>query len=328
MHAWLCENPTGVEALQWKELPTPQPKAGEVLLKIEAASLNFPDLLIVQNKYQMKPPLPFVPGSEYAGTVEAVGEGVTQLKVGQPVACLSGTGGFATHTIAPAALCMPLPPGFPFVDAAAFIMIYATSHHALVDRAQLKAGETVLVLGAAGGVGTAAIQIAKAMGARVIAAASSDEKCELCKSIGADATINYTTHALPNAFRDAVKAATDGKGPDVIYDPVGGDFAEPAFRSIAWRGRYLVVGFASGPIPSLPLNLALLKGASIVGVFWGDFARREPRANAAMMGELAQWYLQGKVKPVIDRTMPMAQLKAAYARMGSREVKGKLVMVN
>jgi len=328
MHAWLCENPTGVDALQWKELPTPQPKAGEVLLKIEAASLNFPDLLIVQNKYQMKPPLPFVPGSEYAGTVEAVGEGVTQLKVGQPVACLSGTGGFATHTIAPAALCMPLPPGFPFVDAAAFIMIYATSHHALVDRAQLKAGETVLVLGAAGGVGTAAIQIAKAMGARVIAAASSDEKCELCKSIGADATINYTTHALPNAFRDAVKAATDGKGPDVIYDPVGGDFAEPAFRSIAWRGRYLVVGFASGPIPSLPLNLALLKGASIVGVFWGDFARREPRANAAMMGELAQWYLQGKVKPVIDRTMPMAQLKAAYARMGSREVKGKLVMVN
>ena len=328
MHAWLCENPTGVDALQWKELPTPQPKAGEVLLKIEAASLNFPDLLIVQNKYQMKPPLPFVPGSEYAGTVEAVGEGVTQLKVGQPVACLSGTGGFATHTIAPAALCMPLPPGFPFVDAAAFIMIYATSHHALVDRAQLKAGETVLVLGAAGGVGTAAIQIAKAMGARVIAAASSDEKCELCKSIGADATINYTTHALPNAFRDAVKAATDGKGPDVIYDPVGGDFAEPAFRSIAWRGRYLVVGFASGPIPSLPLNLALLKGASIVGVFWGDFARREPRANAAMMGELAQWYLQGKVKPVIDRTMPMAQLKAAYARMGSREVKGKLVLVN
>lgn len=328
MHAWLCENPTGVDALQWKELPTPQPQAGEVLLKIEAASLNFPDLLIVQNKYQMKPPLPFVPGSEYAGTVEAVGEGVTQLKVGQPVACLSGTGGFATHTIAPAALCMPLPPGFPFVDAAAFIMIYATSHHALVDRAQLKPGETVLVLGAAGGVGTAAIQIAKAMGARVIAAASTDEKCELCKSIGADATINYTTHALPNAFRDAVKAATDGKGPDVIYDPVGGDFAEPAFRCIAWRGRYLVVGFASGPIPSLPLNLALLKGASIVGVFWGDFARREPRANAAMMGELAQWYLHGKVKPVIDRTMPMAQLKAAYSRMGSREVKGKLVMVN
>ena len=328
MHAWLCENPVGVDALQWKELPTPQPKAGEVLIEIKAASLNFPDLLIVQNKYQMKPPLPFVPGSEYAGTIAAVGEGVTQLQVGQSVACLSGTGGFGTHTIAPAALCMPLPAGFPHVDAAAFIMIYATSHHALVDRAQLKAGETVLVLGAAGGVGTAAIQIAKAMGARVIAAASTAEKCELCKSIGADATINYSEHGLPNAFRDAIKAATDGKGPDVIYDPVGGDFAEPAFRSIAWRGRYLVVGFASGPIPNLPLNLPLLKGASLVGVFWGDFARREPKNNAAMMGELAQWYAQGKVKPVIDRTMPMAELKAAYARMGSREVKGKLVMVN
>lgn len=328
MHAWLCENPVGVEALQWKELPTPQPKAGEVLVEIKAASLNFPDLLIVQNKYQMKPALPFVPGSEYAGVVAAVGEGVAHLKAGQNVACLSGTGGFGTHTIAPAALCMPLPAGFPFVDAAAFIMIYATSHHALVDRAQLKAGETVLVLGAAGGVGTAAIQIAKAMGARVIAAASSAEKCELCKSIGADATIDYSQHAVPNAFREAIKATTGGKGPDVIYDPVGGDFAEPAFRSIAWRGRYLVVGFAAGPIPSLPLNLPLLKGASLVGVFWGDFSRREPKANATMMAELAQWYAQGKVKPVIDRTMPMAELKAAYERMGSRAVKGKLVMVN
>ena len=324
MYAWLCENPTGVDALNWKELPTPIPKAGEVLIEIKAASLNFPDLLIVQNKYQMKPALPFVPGSEYAGVVQAVGEGVKHLTVGQHVACLSGTGGFATHTIAPAALCMPLPPGFPMVDAAAFIMIYATSHHALLDRAQLKAGETVLVLGAAGGVGTAAIQIAKAAGARVIAAASTDEKCALCTTIGADATINYSTQNL----RDAIKALTDSKGPDVIYDPVGGDFTEPAFRSIAWRGRYLVVGFASGPTPSLPLNLPLLKGASIVGVFWGGFAKAEPKANAAMMGELASWYAEGKIKPVIDSTMPMTELKAAYAHMGSRGVKGKLVMVN
>ena len=324
MHAWLCENPTGVDALSWQELPTPVPKAGEVLIEIKAASLNFPDLLIVQNKYQMKPPLPFVPGSEYAGVVLAVGNGVTHLKVGQHVACLSGTGGFATHTIALAALCMPLPPGFAFVDAAAFTMIYATSHHALLDRAQLKPGETVLVLGAAGGVGTSAIQIAKAAGARVIAAASTDEKCALCTTIGADATINYSTENL----RDAIKALTGGKGPDVIYDPVGGDFTEPAFRSIAWRGRYLVVGFASGPTPSLPLNLPLLKGASIVGVFWGGFAKAEPKANAAMMGELVSWYAQGKIKPVIDRTMPMAELKAAYAHMGSRGVKGKLVMVN
>jgi NADPH2:quinone reductase len=324
MHAWLCDNPVGVDALTWKELPTPTPSAGEVLVEIHAASLNFPDLLIVQNKYQMKPALPFVPGSEYAGLVQAVGDGVNHLKVGQPVACLSGTGGFATHTLAPAALCMPLPEGFPMVDAAAFIMIYATSHHALVDRAQLKAGETVLILGAAGGVGTSAIQIAKACGARVIAAASSDDKCALCTSIGADATINYTSSNL----RDAVKTLTAGKGPDVIYDPVGGDYSEQAFRSIGWRGRYLVVGFAAGPIPSLPLNLALLKGASIVGVFWGDFSKREPKANAAMMTELAHWYGQGKIKPVIDRTMPMTELKAAFAHMGSRGVKGKLVMVN
>ena len=324
MHAWLCENPIGIDALAWTELPTPKPQAGEVLIEIKAASLNFPDLLIVQNKYQIKPPLPFVPGSEYAGTVVAVGDGVTHLHPGQRVACLSGTGGFGTHTLAPAALCMPLPDDFPFVDAAAFIMIYATSHHALVDRAQLKAGETVLILGAAGGVGTAAIQIAKAMGAKVIAAASTDEKCALCQSIGADATLNYNRDNL----KDAVRALTNGQGADVVYDPVGGEFTEPAFRTMAWRGRYLVVGFASGPIHSLPLNLVLLKGASVVGVFWGDFAKKEPKANAAMMRELVQWYGQGKIKPVIDRTLPMGDLKAAYAHMGSRGVMGKLVMVN
>ena len=324
MHAWLCENPVGVDALTWKELLTPTPGAGEVLIEIQAASLNFPDLLIVQNKYQMKPALPFVPGSEYAGVVRALGEGVQHLQIGQTVACLSGTGGFGTHTLALAKLCLPLPAGFPAVDAAAFIMTYATSHHALIDRGQLKAGETVLILGAAGGVGTAAIQIAKAVGARVIAAASTPEKCALCTAQGADATINYGTENL----REAIKALTDGKGPDVIYDPVGGDMAEPAFRSIGWRGRYLVIGFAGGPIPALPLNLPLLKGASIVGVFWGDFARREPQANAAMMTELAHWYAQGRIKPVIDCTMPMDELKAAYARMGSRAVMGKLVMVN
>ncbi|MEY3783471.1 MAG: hypothetical protein RIS97_1650 [Pseudomonadota bacterium] len=324
MHAWLCENPIGIDAVTWKELPTPVPAEGQVLIQIKAASLNFPDILIVQNKYQHKPALPFVPGSEYAGVIEAVGPGVTHLKVGQNVACLSGTGGFGTHTLAPAAMCMPLPAGFSYVDAAAFIMIYATSYHALLDRAQLKAGETVLILGAAGGVGTSAIQIAKAMGARVIAAASSDEKCALCKSIGADETINYATENL----RERIKALTDGKGPDVIYDPVGGEYTEPAFRSIAWRGRYLVVGFAAGPIPALPFNLMLLKGASVVGVFWGDFAKKEPKANAAMMAELAIWYAKGTIKPVIDSTMPMSELKEAYAHMSSRAVKGKLVMVN
>ncbi|WP_028604192.1 NADPH:quinone oxidoreductase family protein [Ottowia thiooxydans] len=324
MHAWLCENPTGVEALTWKELPTPQPGKGEVLIRIQAASLNFPDLLIVQNKYQFKPELPFVPGSEYAGIIEAVGEGVSDLKVGQAVACLPGTGGFGTHALAPAKLCMPLPAGFPPADAAAFIMIYATSHHALLDRGQLKAGETVLVLGAAGGVGMSAIQIAKLSGARVIAAASTDEKCAFCKELGADETINYSTQDL----RERLKELTAGKGPDIIYDPVGGDFTEKAFRSIAWRGRHLVIGFAAGDIPAIKINLALVKGASIVGVFWGDFARREPKANAEAMQELAGWYAQGKIKPLIDRQMPMSDLKAAYERMNSREVKGKLVMVN
>jgi NADPH2:quinone reductase len=324
MQAWLCENPTGVEALQWKELPTPEPKAGEVRVAIRAASLNFPDLLIVQNKYQMKPPLPFVPGSEYAGTVEAVGEGVKHLKVGDAVAAAGGTGGFGTHAIVNAALVMPLPAGFPFDDAAAFILTYGTTHHALVDRGQLKSGETLLVLGAAGGVGTAAIQIGKVLGARVIAAASSDEKCALCRSIGADATINYATANM----RDELKQLTGGKGPDVVYDPVGGDLAEPVFRSIAWRGRYLVIGFAQGAIPALPFNLPLLKGASIVGVFWGEFARREPKAHAQALAELGRWYADGKVKPVIDRRLPMRELPAAFALMGSRTVRGKVVMTN
>jgi NADPH:quinone reductase len=328
MHAWLCTDPVGVDALRWQELPTPEPQAGEVRVAIRSASLNFPDLLIVQNKYQLKPPLPFVPGSEFAGVIDALGAGVAHLHVGDSVAAFSGTGGFATHACVSAALVMPLPAGFAFDDAAAFILTYGTTHHALLDRGALKAGETVLVLGAAGGVGTAAIQIAKAVGARVIAAASSDEKCALCRSLGADATINYGSSGGAAQLREQLKALTDGKGPDVVYDPVGGDLAEPVFRSIAWRGRYLVVGFAQGQIPSLPLNLALLKGASIVGVFWGDYARREPKANARALGELAQWYAQGRIKPVIDQRLPMTQLPQAFARMGTRQVHGKLVLTN
>ena len=328
MQAWICDNPTGVDALTWQTLPMPEPGPGQVLVAIEAASLNFPDVLIVQNKYQIKPPLPFVPGAEFAGTVTAVGEGVTHLKVGSKVAALSGTGGFGTHTLVSAALCMPLPAGFPAVDAAAFIMTYATSYHALIDRAALQAGETVLILGAAGGVGTAAIQIAKAAGARVIAAASSAEKCATCQKLGADATLNYSEHTPSGSLREQIKQLTGGKGPDVVYDPVGGEWAEPVFRSMAWRGRYLVVGFAGGPIPSLPMNLPLLKGASLVGVFWGEFAKREPKANAAMMQTLAQWYGQGKVKPLIHQTLPMSDVKQAYAQMSTRSVMGKLVMVN
>lgn len=328
MQAWLCENPIGEDALTWSTLPKPEPGPKQVRIRIAAASVNYPDLLIVKNEYQMKPELPFVPGSEFAGEIEALGSEVSGLQVGQRVACLNGTGGFATHAVVDAALCMPLPDNFDLKDAAAFIMTYATSYHALIDRGSLQAGETVLVLGAAGGVGTAAIQIAKAHGARVIAAASTDEKCQLCMDAGADASINYSTHPPAGDWRDQIKALTGGKGPDVVYDPVGGDWAEPTFRSIAWRGRYLVIGFAGGPIPKIPLNLPLLKGASIVGVFWGAFARGEPKANAAMMQTLAQWYLQGKVKPILDGSLPMSELHQAYHRMANRQVQGKLVLTN
>jgi len=324
MHAWLCDHPTGVDAFQWKQLPTPEPGPKQVRVAIKAASLNFPDILIVQNKYQFKPEPPFVPGSEYAGLIEAVGPDVKGLQPGMRVLVIGSTGGFGTHAVVEASRVQPLPPGMPFEDGAAFAFTYATSYHALIDRAALRAGETVFVLGAAGGVGSAALQIAKAAGARVIAGVSSQAKCELCLKLGADAAINYTSENL----RDALKQHTDGKGPDVIYDPVGGDLAEPSFRSIGWRGRYLVVGFAQGGIPALPLNRMLLKGAAVVGVFWGDFVRREPAASAQQMQALAQWYAQGLVKPVIDQVLPMARLHEAYARMASRQALGKIVMVN
>lgn len=324
MMGWWCDRLEGVDSLQWREAPTPQPGPGQVRIAVQAASLNFPDLLIVEGKYQSRPPLPFVPGSEFSGRVEAVGDGVTHVKAGDPVAAISNSGGFGTHAVVDAARVLPLPPGFALEDAAAFAFTYGTSHHALVDRAALQPGETVLVLGAAGGVGSAAIQIAKAAGARVIAGASTDVKCEFCRTLGADDVLNYSRDDL----RSTLKRLTGGRGPDVIYDPVGGDLAEPAFRSIAWRGRYLVVGFALGSIPALPLNLPLLKGASIVGVFWGDFVAREPQASAAGMAQLAQWYAQGKVKPAVDCRLPMAELPRAYARMASREVMGKVLLVN
>jgi NADPH2:quinone reductase len=323
MHAWMCHNPIGTDALQWEEVPTPEPGAGQARVAVKASSLNFPDILICQNKYQFKPTPPFVPGSEYAGVVEALGDGVTNVKPGDRVMVIGGTGGFGTHAVVPAEKLVPMPDGMSFEHGAAFLMTYGTTQHALLDRGQLKAGETVLVLGAAGGVGTAAVQIAKAAGARVIAAASTDAKCAMCKEIGADATINYSTENI----RDALKALTGGKGPDVVYDPVGGDLAEPVFRSIAWRGRYLVVGFAGGGIPALPLNLSLLKGAAIVGVFWGDFVRREPANFQRDLQQLAQWYAEGKVTPVMDKTMTLADLHAAYARMGARQVVGKLVLL-
>lgn len=324
MHGWLCENPTGADQLQWKPLELGSPAAGQVLVAVRAASLNFPDLLTVQNKYQIKPPVPFVPGAEYSGVVEAVGDGVQHLQVGQHVAVIGAAGGFATHALASAAQCLPLPADVPFEHAAAFAFTYGTTHHALIDRAALKAGETVLVLGAAGGVGTSAIQVAKAAGARVIAGVSSDEKAAFCRSLGADETLNYSTEDV----RERLKAITQGRGPDVVYDPVGGDLAEPVFRSIAWRGRYLVIGFAGGGIPALPWNLALLKGASVVGVFWGDFVRREPKAFEQALGQLVGWYRQGLIRPAIDRILPMSEVPQAYALMATRSVRGKLVLTN
>lgn len=298
------------------------PGPSQVLVEVKAAGVNFPDVLIIQGKYQYKPELPFTPGSELSGVVAAVGEGVSQCQVGDKVIAFAAQGAFATQALVPAAAVMPMPPGMDFATAAAITLTYGTSHHAVVDRAALKAGETMLVLGAAGGVGLAAIEIGKALGARVIAAASTDEKLEVCRAHGADVLVNYSA----DGWRDAVKAATGGKGPDVIYDPVGGIYAEPAFRTIAWRGRYLVVGFANGEIPKLPLNLALLKGASLVGVFWGEFAKREPKANLMAMRQLMGWLAEGKIRPLISGRYKLEDTARALEDMAARKVTGKVVI--
>jgi NADPH:quinone reductase len=296
MRAIRCNQYGPPESLTVETLPDLQPHAGQVVIDVKAASVNFPDVLIIENKYQLKPELPFTPGAEVAGIVRAVGSGVEHLQPGMRVVAYTALGGFAEQVLAPAGACVPLPDQADLAVAAAFTLAYGTSHHAVVDRAALQAGETMLVLGAAGGVGLAAVEIGKALGARVIAAASSDEKLAVCVEHGADATINYARDDL----RERIKALTDGKGPDVIYDPVGGVYAEPAFRSIGWRGRYLVVGFANGEIPKLPLNLALLKGASLVGVFWGDFAKREPQRNAAAFKQMIEWMQAGLLRPHIS----------------------------
>ena len=279
-------------------------------------------MLIIQNKYQFKPPLPFSPGSELAGVVKEVGAGVANAKPGDKVIAFTAFGAFAEEVKTEAVRLLPLPEGMSFEEGASFILTYGTTDHALRDRAALAAGETLLVLGASGGVGLAAIQIGKALGARVIACASSEDKLAVCRSHGADATINYAAEDL----RERLKALTEGRGADVIYDPVGGPYSEPAFRSIAWRGRHLVVGFAAGEIPKLPLNLALLKGAAIVGVFWGDFARREPQRFAASVGQLTKWFAEGRLKPHVSQTLPLEKAADALKLMAARQVKGKLVL--
>jgi len=321
MRAIRCNQYGPPDSLMLEELPDLTPGPDQVVIDVKAAAVNFPDVLIIENKYQMKPPLPFTPGAEVAGIVRAAGERA-KLAPGTRVVAYVGTGGFAEQALANASACVPLPEGTDFASAAAFTLAYGTSHHAVVDRAALRAGETMLVLGAAGGVGLAAVEIGKALGARVIAAASSDAKLDVCRRFGADATINYSTEDL----RERIKALTDGKGPDVIYDPVGGVYAEPAFRSIGWRGRYLVVGFANGEIPKLPLNLTLLKGASIVGVFWGDFARREPQNNAAAFAQMLGWIGEGKLKPYVSKRYRLDDTAQALKDMASRQVTGKIVI--
>ncbi len=322
MKAVVCERYGPPDSLLIKDLPSPRPGAGEVVVSVKAASVNFPDVLIIENKYQFKPPLPFSPGSELSGVVKEVGEGVSGWRPGDRVMAFTTYGAFAEEAKMEATRLARLPAKMSFEEGAAFVLTYGTSDHALRDRAALSSGETLLVLGAAGGVGVAAIEIGKALGARVIACASSDEKLAVCREHGADATINYAAEDL----RERIKALTAGRGPDVVYDPVGGVYTEAAFRSIAWRGRLLVVGFAAGDIPKLPLNLALLKGASVVGVFWGDFGRREPQRFADSLRQIAAWYDEGRLRPHVSKKFPLEKASEALKLMAARQVKGKVVL--
>jgi NADPH:quinone reductase len=323
MKALMCRAFGPIDTLRVEEVPSPAPGPGKVLIDVKAAAINFPDALIVQGLYQSRPELPFSPGSELAGVVSAVGDGVANVRVGDRVIALVGQGAFAEECLADAHQVMPLLPGMDFDLGASFVLTYGTSLHALQKIARLGAGETLLVLGAAGGVGIAAIEIAKAMGARVIAAASSADKLALCRQVGADETIDYVEEDL----RKRVDALTGGKGADVVYDPVGGSYSEIALRATAWRGRYLVIGFAAGEIPKIPLNLALLKERAILGVFWGDAMRRDPAAHLANMKQLAEWFASGKVRPVISEHIPLAQASAAIMRLASRQAMGKLVVL-
>jgi len=324
MKALLCKQHGLPDTLVYEEVADPEPGPGEVVVDMKAAGVNFPDVLIIQNKYQFKPPLPFAPGAELAGIIAAVGPDVKGFKAGDRVIASCGKGAFAQKVKVAASRLIALPLAVDFDTAAAFTLAYSTSWHAIKDRAALQAGETMLVLGAAGGVGLAAIEIGKVLGARVIAAASSPEKLAVCREHGADDTIDYAAEDL----RERIKALTDGKGPDVIYDPVGGRYTESAFRSIAWRGRHLVVGFANGEIPKLPLNLALLKGAAIVGVFWGDYVSREPRVFTQDVATLFDLVAQGKLKPHISARYPLPQGAAALEDMMNRKVIGKVVITN
>jgi NADPH2:quinone reductase len=323
MKAVLCKELGPPEKLVVEQVPSLAPGKGQVVVGVKAAGVNFPDTLIIQGKYQFKAEPPFSPGGEVAGVVKALGEGVTGVRVGERVIATGTYGGFAEEMAVEAERLVPMPDAMDYVPASAFILTYGTSYHALKDRAQLKAGETLLVLGASGGVGIAAIQLGKAMGARVIAAASSEAKLAVCKDNGADELIDYAADDL----RTRVKAITAGRGVDVVYDPVGGPYSEPALRDMAWNGRFLVVGFAAGEIPKVALNLVLLKGCAIVGVFWGAFTRAEPQRSRRNNEELMQLYLEGKVKPHIHATYPLAEAAKALNEVLYKRVSGKVVLI-
>ncbi|WP_337041804.1 zinc-binding dehydrogenase [Emticicia sp. 17c] len=323
MKALLCKEFGLPDTLVLEELEPLRAEAGKVVVTIKACSANFPDTLIIRNLYQFKPALPFSPGGEIAGVVKEVGEGVKHLKAGDKVFAMTGWGGMAEEVLVDARRVFPMLPSMDFVTAASVMYNYGTSFHALKDRAELKAGETLLVLGAAGGVGLAAVELGKLMGAKVIAAASSQEKLAICQEKGADYAINYTHEDL----REKIKTITDGKGVDVIYDAVGDKYAEPALRSMAWKGRYLVVGFAAGEIPKIPLNLALLKGCSIVGVFWGQFAEKESAKNMQNIQELAGYFMKGKLRPHIHQLYPLEKASEALNDLMNRKVIGKAVVV-
>jgi len=314
---------TGPSGLRVDEVASPKPAGGQVLIDVKAAGVNFPDILITQGKYQFKPTPPFSPGGEAAGVVSAVGSGVTSLKVGDRVATTLLYGAYAEQVVAPELATVKLPDAVPFEVGAATLLTYATTYHALVDRAAIQKGESLLVLGAAGGVGIAAVELGALLGARVIAAASSPEKLAFCREHGASETIDYAKEDL----KERIKALTGGNGVDVIYDPVGGNLAEPALRGIAWQGRYLVIGFAAGDIPKIPLNLVLLKGCQIVGVFWGQFAMRSAAENRRHCEQLFAWVAEGKLHPAIDATLPFERAAEALDRLARRDVKGKLVLV-
>ncbi|MFA3915611.1 NADPH:quinone oxidoreductase family protein [Ruegeria hyattellae] len=329
MKAMLSTEPGGPETLELTDLPDPEPGKGQVLVHVRAAGVNYPDTLIIRDLYQMKPRRPFAPGGEIAGEVLSCGEGVSNVKPGDRVLALTGFGGFATHAVVPAPALVPLPNDMPYDVAAAFIFTYGTSYHALHDRAAIKPGETLLVLGAAGGVGSAAIELGKAAGARVIAAVSSEEKAAFCTSLGADETLIYAKELDREAQKtlsSEIKTLTGHKGADVVYDAVGGNYAEPALRAMAWEGRYLVVGFPAG-IPSLPLNLPLLKGVQIVGVFWGDAVRRDPQTHAANMKALFGLYAEGRIAPPLSARFVLSDTAQALNLMQDRKVMGKVVIL-